>query len=324
MKVLLVSNFVKKGGDSVFVSYLQQLLIENGIQADVFLAGNKLAHAYNFFVGTNPFLLHRFRKAARDYDVVHFHNISRIGYNILQKKAAYKSIYTCHDHFLVCPCSDMLCRAKSCISCSLARRRLQLARVSGAFQQGVNSLDTITAPSRYMQAVMRDKLGREIAFLPNFADPEFSEQRVAYSDYFLYVGKVSREKGSHDLVRCFKKSKKNLVVIGEPHLDTKAENIIQLGWQDKDIVFSYMKNANALIVPSHYCENSPMVIHEANALGTRVIARKTGGVPEIVDGHNLFTTEKELAGLIDNYSSLRLTKPVSPCLFLKKYMKVIE
>ena len=69
------------------------------------------------------------RLLERDFDVIHYHNISLVGGpGVLEIGDALK-LYTAHEHWLVCPMHVLwrhnreLCTGRECFKCAIAHRR---------------------------------------------------------------------------------------------------------------------------------------------------------------------------------------------------------
>lgn len=128
---------------------------------------------------------------------------------------------------------------------------------------------------------------------PNFIfDPGRGD--VVRKDFFLFVGRLTEEKGINTLLRATTRANFRLVIIGEgPLSNTIIEharenpNIAYLGYQDKLSVMSHMKSCRALVFPSEWYEGFPLTILEALSTGTVIIASRLGGMAEIIkDGVN--------------------------------------
>ena len=112
----------------------------------------------------------------------------------------------------------------------------------------------------------------------------------------LFVGRLSEEKGILDLIRAIKMLNNPdiyLTIIGQGTQEKEIKSEIRSAKLDDKIclkgycswgdeLFSYMKYADCLILPS-YNEGLGMVLLEAMANGTAVIASRVGGIPDIVD-----------------------------------------
>lgn len=116
----------------------------------------------------------------------------------------------------------------------------------------------------------------------------------------IFTGRLSEEKGIVDLVNALgilrnpsilldiigngREESHIRSVIKRLHLDSSVRLIGYCEWGEK--LFEYMKNADCLVLPS-YNEGLGMVLLEAMANGTTVIASRIGGIPDIVtDGYN--------------------------------------
>jgi glycosyltransferase involved in cell wall biosynthesis len=138
-------------------------------------------------------------------------------------------------------------------------------------------------------------------------DPGYNENPA---DHFLYVGRLSPEKGIGLLVEAFASSQlagRSLTIIGDGPLRGVVEaaalqhsNIRYLGSQDLESAYRHMGQAFYLVFPSRWHEPFGRTIAEAFACGTPVIAADAGAASELVtDHHNgrLFTRDN-LASLI--------------------------
>jgi len=113
-------------------------------------------------------------------------------------------------------------------------------------------------------------------------------------DYFLYLGRITKEKGVHYAIEAAKAAKVPLILAGrsysnegywhekiEKQIDGKNIKYVgELNFKDK---IEYIRNAKALIFPTQYTyEVFGYVMIEAMACGTPVIGWKNGSVPEII------------------------------------------
>jgi len=121
----------------------------------------------------------------------------------------------------------------------------------------------------------------------------FPEDEVKKED-FLWVGRFSKIKGPDLAIKSINKIKGKLILIGPKSLgDTNfyekkikpfinSKNIIYKGEKNKNDLVKYYQNAKALLFPIQWEEPFGLVMIEAMACGTPVIAFKRGSVPEII------------------------------------------
>jgi glycosyltransferase involved in cell wall biosynthesis len=108
-------------------------------------------------------------------------------------------------------------------------------------------------------------------------------------EYFLYIGRLSKEKGLNTLIEAFNKlAHLRLLVVGTGDELTKVraeagKNTEFLGFKSGAELKSLVGNSSFVIVPSEWYENNPMAIIESYSLGKPVIASNIGGIPEIVE-----------------------------------------
>ena len=119
------------------------------------------------------------------------------------------------------------------------------------------------------------------------------EQVSTYDSYYLYYGRLSREKGIRTLIKAFENYPSlRLWIIGDGPLRQELEqycqnkglqNILFKGYMAGDTLYGAVHNAKFVCVPSEWYENNPMTIVESYALGTPVIGARIGGIPEIIE-----------------------------------------
>ena len=166
-------------------------------------------------------------------------------------------------------------------------------------------VDLFIAPARYLHDRFRD----------DFALPE---RKLVYLDYgfarsrmmgrnrtpgepftFGYIGTHIPAKGVHDLIRAFGilRGDAHLRIWGRPSgqetaaLNELASSLSQSAYRriewmseykNQNIVHDVFDRCDAIVVPSVWVENSPLVIHEAQQARIPVITADAGGMGEYV------------------------------------------
>ena len=107
-------------------------------------------------------------------------------------------------------------------------------------------------------------------------------------DFYLFVGRLSEEKGIRHLLTAFSKLEKQLRIVGDgdlsPLVQDATNNFVQwLGLQSKGEVFEFMQQCKALVFPSIWIEGMPMTIIEAQCLGTIPIVAKLVNTEKMID-----------------------------------------
>ncbi|NIR49305.1 glycosyltransferase family 4 protein [candidate division KSB1 bacterium] len=114
--------------------------------------------------------------------------------------------------------------------------------------------------------------------------------------YLLFVGRLIRDKGIHELVQSFKNLAQryadlDLILVGEEDEKSKLraeleqagllQRVVFTGIISQQDVARYMNVAEMLVFPS-WAEGLPNAVMEAMAAGLPVVASDVGGIPEIV------------------------------------------
>lgn len=158
--------------------------------------------------------------------------------------------------------------------------------------------------------------GRKILVKPNFICDPFDGALELNKDggYCLFIGRLSEEKGLTFLLDAWREHNLPLRVVGEGPLEQlvvsrTSKDIVYEGRKQKNDVISLIKHADFIIIPSTCYEGFPMVLVEAFACGTPVLASKLGSLVEIItngftglhfDVGNINDFRKKVQWLIDN------------------------
>lgn len=118
---------------------------------------------------------------------------------------------------------------------------------------------------------------------------------------YLFVGRISKEKGLELLVEGFGDRQQQLVVIGDgPDMDWLKAALPGAefrGWQSKQQVGQAMREARALIFPSLWYEGMPMVVLEALACGAPVVSTSCSSAMEVIaDGETGIVFDERAKG----------------------------
>jgi nucleoside-diphosphate-sugar epimerase/glycosyltransferase involved in cell wall biosynthesis/MoaA/NifB/PqqE/SkfB family radical SAM enzyme len=166
-------------------------------------------------------------------------------------------------------------------------------------------VDVFLAPARYLQDRFATDFGLPAAKL-RYLDYGFDRERLVgrartpgepFS--FGYIGTHIPAKGIHHLLTAFGQLRGDtrLRIYGRPRgQDTEALRAIaarlpgdaseRVEWlpeyRNREIVHDVFDRVDAIVVPSVWVENSPLVIHEAQGAGVPVITADVGGMAEYV------------------------------------------
>jgi glycosyltransferase involved in cell wall biosynthesis len=205
-----------------------------------------------------------------------------------------------------------------------------------------------------MRRRLLEEIEKEIITLPNFVPSPptriLNKADEKPSNYFLFVGVLEPHKGIMELLKVFDEIRRDrdcgLAVVGDGSLmrsvnqfivsRSLADRVWYEGFVDDARLYSLYKNALALIVPSVWPENAPLVALEALSVGTPVIGANNGGLPEIVgkvDGRLLFDNWEGLKKIVVEFSRTQFPSNTvrqiyesnfSPGKYVNEYMKIIR
>lgn len=253
-------------------------------------------------------------------DVAHLHNIAhQLTPSIIRalKREGVPVVQTLHDYQLICPNYLLFTKGSPCERChkqkywqAIVNNCVQDSKVASAlsaaemtlhnvllksYEQGVQQF---IAPSRFLHDTLVrwgwDK--KQVTYLPHFVE-KHRAANTKKKNQVLFIGRLTKEKGVHVLVEAARGLKNvDVLFAGTGPEESALQQIIEqeklthcrlLGFQDTAALDQLIQESRAVVVPSIWFENAPMVVYESLALGTPVIASNRGGLPELIqEGKN--------------------------------------
>lgn len=220
--------------------------------------------------------------------IIHFHVWSKILSSALfkvTKRYHIPVVITAHDYGTICPNGCFFNFKKNSI-CSLAPKSLKCQKTNCdtkpflfkifrniRFAKNIkyikgNKLNYIFISKLNQQIFEKSSLYQYTGFeLKNPVEQNFKvRSHVENANTFLFVGRLSREKGLDLFCSAITEVKFRAVVIGDgpelPRLKAKFHNIEFVGWKNSNEIDQYAKNSCALVFPSQWYEAAPLTITE--------------------------------------------------------------
>ena len=273
--------------------------------------------------------------------IVHIHSwskaLSSAIFKVLKHRKDVKTVLTVHDFFYVCPNGGLynykanrICGIRSdfkCMLCNCDKRNYfqKIFRYVRYFFQKrhmckINNFIYISETAHKAFLTRYSKNGN-FYYLSNFVEGfhQSNEHASHKGDKYLYLGRVSEEKGISLFCEALKACNKQGIIIGTgPIYDALKEKYPEFeftGWLDKESIKKKMLECRALVFPSLWYETFGLTPLEAMSNGLPVIVSDCTAAKEyIIDGKNgLIFKNNDLDDLVakirwmsddKNYSSL--------------------
>jgi glycosyltransferase involved in cell wall biosynthesis len=258
-------------------------------------------------------------------DVAHFHNIiGGLSLSILPilKKYSIPTVVTVHGFKYLCPAYVFIngkgeicekCKNGNYYNCIFSncapegRIRSTVLTIESYLRDFFFPLTKYVDKYIFLSQFFLDKfvevypkIKNKSVFFYNFINDFEANHSINKGDYFLYFGRLDREKGINTLLKAFSVNLgRKLKIIGDGQLSefvkiSKTDNVEYLGYKDWNEIQKYLHNASFVIIPSECYENNPMTIIESYSMGKPVIGSNLGGIPEIIShGETGFTFESK-------------------------------
>ena len=257
-------------------------------------------------------------------NIVHIHSlrIPSLTYSVLKPiiKRRIPIIMTLHDCFLVCPmmtlikgngenCVDVKCKGFNKFNCVFnncgknIEQSFRLALMS--FVNKITGYDKyitkfITPSEALKKLLINANIGikeSDTITVNTYVRTDDAKLIQQNNGYFLYVGRLSKEKGINYLLKAMESLPRNieLHIVGKGPMfreisdfidSNNLSNIKLLGFVSDEVRKQEYQNCIATILPCNWFENCPATPMEGFTYGKPAIASNIGGIPEIVE-HNI-------------------------------------
>jgi glycosyltransferase involved in cell wall biosynthesis len=218
--------------------------------------------------------------------IIHIHGWSHsLSSSILKasKKLHFKRVITLHDYFIACPNggflnykTNQICRLKplsaACIRCNCDKRSYiqKLWRVLRQKKQKkyLSQKENFIYLSELSKSVIVESYpNAHYFYYPNkISKFDYKSYGSKGKTAFLYMGRLSKEKGIELFCEAVTKGSFKGIVVGDGELrdslEKKFPKIDFTGWLNRDSIEKILPNIIALVFPSLWYEVSPLTVPE--------------------------------------------------------------
>lgn len=333
MKILLIHTFYQLAGgeDAVFEGEYRLLAKNHEVHKQVFRNHNGLKGAWQFFGSFwNARAKETLKKRMRIVhpDVVHIHNWHYAAGPVIiraAKELGIPVVLTLHNYRLLCPSATLLMNGKlftdslhASFPWAAIRKKayrhsalqtfwlaliIWVHKKTGTWAM-VDKYVVLTdfAKSLFKRSVFGIPEER-FTVKPNFTPP-VAGNTLNRGNHFLFIGRLSEEKGIRVLLETFGDIDIPLSIAGNGPLEAEVlescklhKHINYLGRLNKEGVQAALQHCTALLFPSIWYEGMPMTLLEAFACGTPVIGSNIGAMQSMIShGYNGLLFEPGDAG----------------------------
>jgi len=275
----------------------------------------------------------------RNKTIIHVHgwtkSLSSSIFRIANKEN-FKVILTLHDYFTVCPNGGFfnykkckICKKKAmsldCMltNCDSRNYLFKIYRCIRQFVQNINIKKSdnlnIVSISDFSFDKLKNydlkKLNIEKIYNPISIEKN-KRVNIEKNKYYIYVGRISQEKGVDIFCKAIDELKLDAIVVGDGSEKCKLEKkynsnkIKFVGWQDTASVEKYFQQAKCLVFPSRWYEGAPLTILEALSKGIPcIVSNQCAGIEFINKNNGIIydgTTSEDLKNKILKYEKLNI------------------
>jgi glycosyltransferase involved in cell wall biosynthesis len=249
----------------------------------------------------------------RQPDIVHCHNLfPALSPAVLRATDGIPLVVTLHNYRFLCLPATLFRDGKICEDCigrvpwpGILHSCYQDSKAASSalasslvLHKAVRTFERIRLYIAISDFVRRKHVEGGFSTDQMVVKPHFAwaaEPREGPGDYFIYLGRLSIEKGVAQLVDAWRSIRTKLLIIGDgpeaSRLRAAAPNSVEFrGAVQPDELPALLRGARAAVLPSRWHEGAGRVVQEAYAAGVPVLASRAGGLPEIV--------QDEVTGLV--------------------------
>ncbi len=346
MKILIIhSHYQQRGGEDAVVKQEAELLSqEHLVEILYFQNQGGWKGAIQFLSSIwNISIAHKVKNKIQQFqpDVVHIHNwhfaMGPLVFRVINR-LGIPVVHTVHNYRLLCPSGILLHKGKL-FTDSLRQSFPWKAVQNKVYRSSIfqtfwlafvvwfhkkigtwKKIDAYICLTPFATKIFQESTFgvAKVKFVvkPNFTARPVLPQSIEKQQHFIFIGRLSEEKGIETLLNAFKNSPFFLKIAGDGPLrntvfqsSIEHSNISYLGNLTRQEVTLELCKAQALIFSSVCYETFGLVIIESFSNGTAVIASKIGAPQSlIIDGYNGFHFESgnanNLKEIVSRFNSL--------------------
>ncbi|QNL20683.1 glycosyltransferase family 4 protein [Hyphobacterium sp. CCMP332] len=331
MRIISIHTFYKNhgGGEDVVFNNEAKLLRDNGHDVECLVFSNEsiggrisqIVYFFKSIYNSRSAWVLKKRIRAFQPDIIHVHNtffVASPAVFRVAKKYGIPVVHTLHNYRLICPSATLYHNGKiytestdklfpikailrkiyreSMLQTTLVVLITAIHKLAGTYKNCIDRfiiLNNFSKPIFEKSSLRIDK--NKMVFKPNYVD----EPTIVSSkkeDYYIFLGRLTQEKGVLTMLEAFKSSGLKIKIFGSGELEHQVlnasernENIEFHGFKERSELMQLISSAKALIFPSEWYETFGLTIIEAFSVGTPVIVSDIGGHSELVlEGINGF------------------------------------
>ena len=249
-------------------------------------------------------------------DVAHLHNIyHQLTLSVIDELAKRRipTVLTMHDWKIACPSYTLFTEGQPCRRCpsgsvvSAVRHRCVKSSVPASAiaaaeawiaqrRASYSKVQRFIAPSRFAidVAALVGVSKWRIAHVPNFLPDDEMNIETSNDDsgpVLLYAGRLEETKGVRNLLEAFAQINvpASLRIAGHGPLEgdvrsaaARDPRVSYLGMLSRPELYAELDSGRAVVLPSLYEDNGPLIILEAQARGKAMVVTDRGGPREFI------------------------------------------
>lgn len=295
-----------------------------------------------------------FKKMLKTLDnsrtIIHVHGwtkaLSSSIFRVAQKEK-FKVVLTLHDYFTACPnggffnykkckicqknAMSLKCLMSNCDSRNFLFKIYRCLRqlVQNYNMRNIKKSGYLISISDFSLDKLQKYLSNNVVIknIPNPIGIKKQKRVIAEkNNKYVYVGRVSKEKGVNVFCQAIDKLNLNGVVVGDGSelvsLKQQFPKIDFVGWKNSDEVLEYMKQARCLIFPSLWYETAGLTAIESSFLGVPVITSNMTASTDYITNNfdGLYFNTGDVNDLVEKIKLMqndKLVKKISENAYMK-------
>lgn len=290
--------------------------------------------------------------------VIHIHGWTKALTSAVVKVSrdkGFKVIITLHDYFTLCPnggfynykkeeiCTkapmSISCRLCNCDKRSYPQKQWRILRQivqdkNVRFNKNISFISISQKNEDVVKQYVKSKVFYRVDNPVKLSNCHIED--CSKSNIFLYVGRLSEEKGIDLFCRAITELKKDNdiegVVVGNGVLLEQLKKEYPLisfeGWKSSDEVQNYLQKARVFVLPSKWYEGAPLSIIEAMSAGLPCLVSDCTSATELITQNEngfIFTSgsceslKNKMLDVLDDDLLIKVQKNLKMCFDMSKY-----